>query len=338
MIRQASFLAFSSIYIVLSIAADPILDTDESDCILTDTSCACSIKPASGTCLRHQGEGKCLLDDCSDGYRCDCQGFEKCSVGKCSIYTTANQTVVSDVTPFPCQLTPNAGTCINFDSFIDTITAADSAALVATKSVNSSIIEAEEATQDYTKILDGTQEVNNILAELDNEAERVTEEEREQVEIEAAAVATAAGSAQKELVLVQEAVGDAFSASLEASKARRDARLHEKQAQLIEEEVKVEAQKPENKEKCEMCEQLKAEVERLRRLRREQAIAAGTWAKRARDHSGKAKNQKAKVKVFRDIAEQSRLNCIQKYQLILKRLNSGNQGIGSGSNKTVVSS
>lgn len=323
-----------SFYIAFSVAAESIVDTEEADCILTDTSCACSIKPASGSCLRHQGGGKCLLDDCSDGYRCDCQGFEKCSVGKCSIYTTANQTVVSDVTPFPCQLTPNAGTCINFDTFIDTITAADNAALVATKSVNLSTIEASEAVLDYKKIVDGTQEVNNILSELDVEAERVTEEEREQVELDAASVVTAAESAQKELVFVQDAVGDAFSASLEASKARRDARLHEKQAKMIEEEIKVEQQKTENKDKCEKCEQLKMEVERLRRLRKEQAIAAGTWAKRARDHSGKAKNHKVKVKEFHDVAEQSRLNCIEKYKLILKRLNSGNQGIGSGANQT----
>ena len=109
----------------------------EQGCVITNTSCPCAIRSSSGMCMRHQGGNQCLMGECSEGYKCDCLGFEVCSISTCAKYTTVENAIPSEENLFQCHLTPEAGTCIDFESFQDTIAAVDSSTRESSESVRS---------------------------------------------------------------------------------------------------------------------------------------------------------------------------------------------------------
>lgn len=59
-------------------------------CLFTDTECSCSQVSASpGTCVRLSAlasgakNAKCVMGDCSAGYKCDCNGTDRCTRKAC---------------------------------------------------------------------------------------------------------------------------------------------------------------------------------------------------------------------------------------------------------------
>lgn len=260
------------------------------------------------------------MENCNEGYRCDCFGYEMCSRATCSKYTTAANVIPSETEPFKCQLTPDAGICTDFTTFIDTVSAADNAQAEASVNTGESIEEEIGLSQSINSIKQIKVVVHDILNKIEQVADRIPDEELEELEKYAQIVLDAAQQANAESIVCTQQSEETFKANRQASKFRRAARRAETEATQKKKQQKVEEEKPENKGNCLTCESLKADIRRLRTARKEAAITAGTWAKKARDHKNNAKKSNRKVKDIQLTAEEARESCIAKSQKLLTRL------------------
>lgn len=311
-----------SLCFVLSIFVASVIAAEDAACVIGDTECPCAIKPQSGTCMRHQEGNKCLLGKCSNGYKCDCMGFETCNISSCAIFTTGADAVPSVDTPFDCHKTPGAGTCITFNMMRDTVSAADSAKNEATASVKEADEAMKNAHDDLQAVQNAKTNVRSQLDEVDTFGEQVTEEERKDIENEAEVIVQAIADVQEEAAAILSGATEAFDANIKSGYYQRISRRKEAQAVQKEEEEKVEAVKPENKVKCAKCDELKAHIIKLRRERKEAAILAGTWAKKARGAKEKSRHHRENVKKIKLSAEEARARCVARSQRILARLRS----------------
>lgn len=292
----------------------------DSECVITNSTCPCTMTQASGTCMRSQGDNTCLLGECSDGYKCDCFGFEQCTITSCAIHTTDANALPSAVTPFPCHLTADAGKCTVFDHYMDTVAAANNAKAEASASVKESDMEMTAASDDLLKVQGHKAVLDQTFEDLDTFAEQVTEDERKEVEQEANLVIVACEEAQQESVEIQKDVMEAFRANLQAGYFHRVARRKEDEAKTKEAEEKVEAAKPDNAVTCGACTQMKEDIKRLRNERKDAAKLAGTWTRKVQEAKNRARNRRRKVNTIRLRAEEARARCVDRSQRILTRL------------------
>lgn len=313
----------------ITLAAAQTIPADADSCVITDTACTCTMQKPSGTCMRHQGNNACLMGECNTGYKCDCMGFEQCTVSNCSIYTVTPPAVQSESKEFACQLTPFAGKCILFASFMDTVQASDSAKKVSTVAVRETTADLADMTNDQGGMLADKAAVDHVLEQLDVEgAEKVTEEERVKVDSFSLEVTTALTAAHVEIVAAQVNMAEAQESDLKSGKARRVVLHKVKEAVALEEEEKVEQAKPENAEKCVACETMKARIGEIRKEQREAAVETGTWASKAREAKDKLKMRQKNIKNIKMTAHEARENAVAHSQKILDRLNNGaNNGV-----------
>lgn len=309
---------FLTISLALALATVTLAATETSipdifdACVITNSSCTCAMQTPSGTCMRHQGDGACLMGQCNNGYKCDCMGFEQCAVSNCSIYTTTNLAVPSELKEFPCQLTPSAGKCITFETFLDTVDAVDSAKTTSTAALHETTTDLTDMTYDQAEMLADKAAVDDVLEQLDVQgAGDVTEEERAEVDSDSLEVSTAIAAAHVEAGAAQADMTEALEADLKAAKARRVAHRKAKEAVAVEEEEKVERSKPKNV----------ARIRELRRQRREAVIEAGTWVTKSRGAKDSLKKRKKNVKKIKLTAREARERCVARSLKILKRLN-----------------
>lgn len=294
----------------------------QEGCVMTNTTCPCTVTAASGNCMRAQGNNTCLLGECTEGYKCDCFGFEQCTIKSCAIHTTDANAVPSAETPFRCHLTPDAGKCVVFDHFLDTLAAANNAKAESSASVKETDMEMMAASDDMMKVQGHKVVLAQIFEDLDTFAEQVTEDERKEVEQEAEIVVKAGAEIQAELVEMQKDVVEAFTANLQAGNFYRTARRKDASAMEKEEEEKVEAAKPEHKDKCPPCEAMKPGIKKLRKEAQEAATLAGTWTKKVQGAQGRARGLRKKANDIRLSAEEASARSVDRSQRILTRLRS----------------
>lgn len=275
--------------------------------------------------MRSQGGNLCLLGECNDGYKCDCFGFEQCNISSCSIYTTDANAVPSSTVPFSCHLTPDAGKCTTFSHFLDTIAAADNAKAEASASVKEADMEMTAASEDLIKVQGHKIVLAQIFEELDTFADKVTEDERTEVEEEAEQVVKAVVDLQKELADLHTDNLGTFKSNLQAAKFHRLARRKENEAQEKESREKIEKAKPEHSANCAVCVSLKAEADASRKERKEAARLAGSWTKKTQEGKNRARKRRQNIGLIRLQSEEARAKSVDRSQRILTRL----RGVGS---------
>lgn len=291
-----------------------------SECLFTDTECACSAKATAGACMRSQGSGLCLMGECAEGYHCDCFGYEKCKRSSCSLYTAVPNTVPSKTEPFKCQLNPNTGSCTSFVEFLDTVDGAEKANNEAKSNMDESSEFEKMATETISKIQEAKDEIAKLVKGTEEVREFVTEEEYSSVIAESDVVVAAAVAANIQALEVAKESAEAYKSKLEAVQKWEEARMLEQAAVAKEGELEVESAKPENKERCDICEEMKAEIKRVRDERRAAAIAAGTYAKKGKGHRAKATQSLKNCEAEQLTAEEARARCIAKSTAIMERI------------------
>lgn len=252
-----------------------------STCVITNTSCPCTVRWGSGACMRYQGDGKCLIGKCSEGHKCDCLAYENCKISKCSKYTTLENAIPSAETPFLCRLTPDAGTCTNFVSFVDTLEGVDFAKQEASQSVTTINMDMRAAIDAIIAVQEDKVAVDAALDQLDA-ITTITDAERTQVENEASVVMGAMLTLMNEVSSLQSLTSEANEANNNVAHNRLLAHSKERLAVQKETEAKNEAEKPENKDNCPRCIELNLEGKQLRSERSEAIKEAGRSAQRAR--------------------------------------------------------
>lgn len=308
-------------FIALSIIlTTSVLAAEEPSCVISDSGCPCATKASSGKCMRHQGDNTCLLDDCSDGYKCDCFGFEHCSISSGSIFTTGDNAVPSSDTPFSCHLTAGAGKCYTFGYFLDTVNAADNAKAEGTSSMMDTTVDMVACTEDIQVVIGEKVTLDKTIEQLDNLAELVTEDERADIDTEVGVVIQAIKAVRAEEEALDEELEEATKANNQVGYFRRMCRRREAEAAEKEEEEKSEAVKPKNKVQCNRCEVLRKEIQELRKQRKEAAIQAGTWTKKAQSAKNRSRKRRKNVNKIRLSAEEARARCIRRSEKILARI------------------
>lgn len=270
--------------------------------------------------MRFNGDGTCLIENCNERYRCDCFGYEICRRATCNNYTTAANIIPSKPEPFKCQLTPSASICTDFTTFIDTVSGADNAHAEASVNADEPIEEEMGLSKSIASTMQIKVVVHDILNKMEHVADHIPDEDLEDLEKDVQIVLEAAQQANAESILCTKQSEETFKASRQASKFKRAARRPEKEATQKVKQKKEEEDKPKSKKNCPTCESLTADITRLGKERKEAAIAAGKWAKRARDHNKNAKNSRRKVKDIQSTAEEAREGCISKSQKLLTKL------------------
>lgn len=297
-----------------------VLVLAEEACMHTVNRCQCSIHKPSGTCMRHQGDNNCLMGECNAGYRCDCLGFEICSKRSCAQHTTLGNVIPSEKTPFKCHLSENAGTCVDFVEFVDSVQGARSAQQAADEYNKESSATDQEAT-DLIKIIEEAYRLTNeAIATIAKQGRLVTEKQFSAVEEEAGAVVDSHIRAIGQKVFVAQDSIEAFRCFGEASKFMAKTQELEDLAVKKEAEERDERKKPENKPACARCTELEKDIGELRQKGHEASVAGGTWAKKGRTHKDSGIKRLKNVQKEKRLAEEARQRCIDMATTILKSI------------------
>lgn len=282
-------------------------------CILTDNSCQCAPVTKTGTCLRSVGNGMCLLGQCSEGYKCDCFGFELCSLSPCG----ANVPVGGEIpkkenVAFPCKMESTAGQCTTFVDVLDSLTAADNSASHASATFGDVLANGIKATKSLLAIQEEKLAVHQMLTEMEHVAQSMSDDDMSHVDVEARAV----GKAMREAaVVVERIVEDAklgSEALMETRKHRRIAHkvsiLEGNRLSLLEEEAKKEEKNDR------LIEALKLEIEQLNEMKKFSAKHSGLKAKEAAKHVRSIESNITQVSEARDIAKIATSHIFQIYR------------------------
>ena len=292
----------------------------EQGCVITETSCPCAIRSSSGMCMRHQGGNQCLMGECSEGYKCDCLGFELCSIASCAKYTTLENAIPSEENLFQCHMTPDAGTCIDFESFQDTIVATDSATRESSEAVKSVTEYSKEATADLGEIQEDKIKIDDAIRELNTFPLDVSEEEWADMQQDSIQALDDLNEAAGEVAELHDTVVEATRADIEAAKHRRNAYKREREAKKLDKELEEEEKKQDNEAKRKRCDALKDKIKTVRQARKQAAIEAGTWVKKCRAAKKRGNKCRRKVEKSKLSAGEARKKCIDKAKKILRRL------------------
>lgn len=278
-----------ALFLVIALAASVRAQSDKAGCVFTDEACPCSEMASSGTCMNHIGGNKCLLGECTPSYRCDCFGYESCNRSRCSMFTTAKNTLPSRTVSFDCHLTGNAGVCTSFDSFLDTIEAADNSFSDAITSTEESFHNARNVHTEIEGIHEDIELVKSALHSIEPQREMLTAEEAEAIEKDSQVVMSTLSDVGRDAVKINAEAAMAFNASREVGELRRQAKNAEREAK--ETELKLNGEETNAQEEgkvCVVCDKLKEDIVRLRQLRKESATNAGKKARGSRENRKKA--------------------------------------------------
>lgn len=243
----------------------------DGSCLNSGDECQCSPQTPGGMCMRHQGGGKCLMGTCKVGYRCDCFGFEVCKKRGCRSYTTLENEVPSTTKLFGCHMTPDAGRCVDYTGFGDTVTAAWNAQAAADNNNVETLQDERDVTEVVKEIEKDVKEANALVKEVFMNGDEVTDEEYDDIAKEAMKIVECGLRALGEKLLLGQESAAALRAFLQAGKFRAQSQRLEKEEKKAKEEKKR---------------------ERLRKQRRDAAIAACSWAKKGREHGKNAKERR----------------------------------------------
>lgn len=309
---------------------------EENGCILSDTKCQCSEVPSSGKCVHNEGNGLCSLGLCKEGFRCDCFGYQICSIKRCNQYTPTASASISPNAPFQCQLTPQAGECRIAVDFVETAAAADNAKMDADVSVQDALTEETDTVDDVVEVLREKRRVVDIVRVVEAQEENLSEEEMEEIEKEADVVVDSVAEAADEAQKAAQESKQVSKVKKVVKRRRNHARkLRKKEREMESAERKEREQsKKSGKAYCSECEALKKRIAAIRAERREAARLAGMAAKEAKDRKKKAQTHRKRAAAVKLTAEEARARCVARAQATLKRLEAKKAAGGQGQQKS----
>ncbi|KAI0564892.1 hypothetical protein FGB62_22g543 [Gracilaria domingensis] len=292
-----------------------------SECVISDDSCPCSQSEASGTCLKYQGDGSCLLGVCQASYKCDCLGYEMCKRSSCAVYTAVENTIPSELTPFGCHLTPGAGSCTSFESFLDTAEAALNARTDAHVSNNDATIQTSEAQNLVMEAYNDLMLVNNALGSLDEIRDEITAEEEKEVYDDIQIVRDVAMDCVRRALNVSLEGDEAFKASVETASMTKMATDADKEGRKVEDELEKEnAKAKDEKRNCVVCKKLEEDIKKLKEVRKEAAKNAGKAAKRGKNKRNKSSGVLKEIREKRMKCQDARERVLAKIEKIRNRM------------------
>lgn len=312
--RTAATMRFARIATLFAFASAVWISGSQAQetCLLTPTECQCAVSTPSGTCLRSQGDGTCLLGLCSEGYRCDCFGYERCSISKCGKHVTIGDSVPSETVPFSCQYSPGSGHCTNAVDMLDTVSAANNAESDATASADETTADETDSTMEVKEIQREKKAVIQVLKEVERVADDLPDDELDEIDVDAEVVED---SAEEVAVVALEAVRESRRASKamrESRKLKREARRADRLAKEKKDRLDREEKKP-NKDKA-LCGRLRVEVDKLRRVQKDKSKGCGRKAKESRDFRRSCNEKRERCGEIKKRAQAASSRCMQKSQ------------------------
>lgn len=293
---------------------------------MTPSACQCSPTTPSGTCLRSQGDGTCLLGLCNEGHRCDCFGYELCRVSNCGKHITIGNAVPSEAVPFPCKHTPGAGQCTNAVDVVDTVSGAVNAETDAAVTTDITSVHEADSMQEILQIQREKRALGTILKEVERVADDLPDDELAEIDVDAEIVENAAEEAAREALEAIMEAQKSCKALREARRLKREARradrlAKEKKKQLEKEEKQRIKGKP-----CEICERLRGEVDELRKQQKRASKECGQKAKDSRQYKKRCQQRRQRCAEIGKKTRDAGSRCMQKAQ----------RGIGKGKNRANV--
>lgn len=149
-----------------------------SHCLLSPVECTCSQQPASGTCTRPaSSQTKCLQGDCTESFRCDCWGFEKCSISACGKFVPVGNASLSREVEFQCKSEADGSQCRRFIDYMDTVEGAGNARDSAVVLVDEAVVDEREVAIEMAAAMNYKLSVLGAVRALDRHNENVTDAE-----------------------------------------------------------------------------------------------------------------------------------------------------------------
>lgn len=311
-------LTFAAVSFIISlIASTKAQDT----CVMTPNACQCAPSTPSGTCLRSQGDGTCLLGLCQEGYRCDCFGYELCGVSTCGKHISIGNTVPSETVPFQCKYSPGSGKCTNPVEILDTVNGAVNAETDAAVTTDETTTDEIDSTKEIEEIQKEKKALSTILKEVERVADDLPDEELEEIDVEAEIVEDAVEEAAEVALEAIKESKKAAKALREARGLKREARRADRMAKQKKEQLDVEEKKP--KKNKPLCDKIRGEVDELTKKQKRASKGCGQKAKDARTYKKNCQQKRSKCKDIKKKAQDAGSRCMQKAE----------KGIGKGKDR-----
>lgn len=294
--------------------------SSDSDCIITTSTCPCSLQMSAGKCIRHQGHGLCLLQSCKNSYRCDCLGFEQCAISKCSKYVSMNAEAVKEKDAFKCHESRDVGSCVEFSGFLHTLSAARNAKVEASVSVRECGTEEVASSRAAIEILLYKKEIVDKLSEVDLLESRVSEEEHAELQKDVDSFLDSITEIITRITRISDEATEVFLADRKTAYWMRTAALHYGQADVKQEQLNEEMDKSENGDDCAQCDEVRAQAAKLRKESQNAVVLTGRWASTARTHNFLCQTLGTEVRALKARCMLARDSCVAKTEAILDRL------------------
>lgn len=229
--------------------------------------------------MQHKGNNECLMSTCNEGYKCDCLGYEQCSISSCSKYTTLAGVIPSSVTQFSCQSVQGIATCLNVTGLRNGTNAAEAAKLESSqmiKLINAELAAAETLT---SSILQKKILIDALIERLDYH--NITATERVDINEQALIIVNAVARAQHELAAIQTIMAQAFDYDRQVYDFKRMATERDEQANGL--HLQLTQLRGESSDcTTSQCASLLAQIQELATHRAEAVTSAGGMAQKAR--------------------------------------------------------
>lgn len=315
------FRKLSLAVVLIAVAVSAVDVAEEEGCVVTPSECTCAESPAAGACTRPTEGGKCLQGDCNPAHKCDCFGYELCSIQNCGKWTPAVSAILSRTSEFQCKYEADASKCRTVMVVMDTLESSDNAKSASTKYVDDVVEDEQDMAKSLKEALTFKIQTLNAFSFVTLRVDEVLPKELEEVVALADIVVEETQMIVKEIDETTAETSNAYSAMEKARNFRQEAMAHEalaKAEDLAEEKARKEAET--KTEECVPCAEMKARIAKMRKDRRKAAKEAGTWAKKGRDARAKAKSKRLSVKNRKTKVQLTSAQCIAKAQKILNRL------------------
>lgn len=292
-----------------------------SQCIISNSECTCSEQPATGTCTRQVGKDTCLQGECLESFRCDCWGFEKCSITTCGKHVPISSANLSTDIAFQCKLEADGSQCRNPTGYMDTSEGAENARDASVAFVDEAVVDEREVAIELAAAMNYKMTVLEAIRSLDHHYENVTDDEIRAISEDAELVAVAVQEIMIDLAEVSQESKVAYDHMADTKAAMRAAKVAEEASKAVEaKRSALEAESLASSTPCTLCEELKREAERLNEVRRQEAKDAGKSAKKARDARKRTRRGRRSAQEKNEATAAAKHNCEEKVRRVLARL------------------
>lgn len=288
--------------------ADSLPNIAVKGCTITPHSCSCSFTKPSGTCTRSHGDGTCYMGDCNEGFRCDCIGFEHCSIQPCAKFIASGNVTSSTQSTFRCSRQADAGRCIKFSSFLESVDAPRNAKTLSALHLSESVHVETVAARILLSLAKAQNTFQAVLDRLETYTDKISESNRAELEKLGLEIFTDLEKLISDGRRVYEASDAAFNADIQVFYFAHQAIASYKFQVEKHHRLKNELDSLDNHEEiCPICDSLEREIEEHDRKRKGDTIMCGSWAQMTRNMYRLATKELAGIQDFERAIAESRL-------------------------------